>query len=276
MIDILTDSTSDLSPELLERYHIQRVPLSVFVDGKDLKDGDLSLAQLFDAVKRTGELPKTSAVPVAEFQQVFGSPNDVIYISLSSQLSATHQNAVLAAAEVQGKRIAVIDSLNLSTGIGLLVLKAAQLRDQGASFDEIVQQVQLLIPKVHTSFVIDTMEYLYKGGRCSALANIFGTLLRIRPVIEVRKDGSMGVKEKIGGARKRALLSMLDEFKTLLPGVDQERVFITHTGCDADAEFLKTTLLSIANIQEVHITYAGTTIASHCGPGTIGILYLTK
>jgi DegV family protein with EDD domain len=201
MIDILTDSTSDLSPELLERYHIQRVPLSVFVDGKDLKDGDLSLAQLFDAVKRTGELPKTSAVPVAEFQQVFGSPNDVIYISLSSQLSATHQNAVLAAAEVQGKRIAVIDSLNLSTGIGLLVLNAAQLRDQGASFDEIVQQVQLLIPKVHTSFVIDTMEYLYKGGRCSALANIFGTLLRIRPVIEVRKDGSMGVKEKIGGAR---------------------------------------------------------------------------
>ena len=248
----------------------------MFVDGTDLKDGDLSLAQLFDAVKRTGELPKSSAVPVAEFQQVFGSPNDVIYISLSSQLSATHRDAVLAAAEVQGKRIAVIDSLNLSTGIGLLVLNAAQLRDQGASFDEIVQQVQLLIPKVHTSFVIDTMEYLYKGGRCSALANIFGTLLRIRPVIEVRKDGSMGVKEKIGGARKRALLSMLDEFKTLLPGVDQERVFITHTGCDADAEFLKTTLLSIANIQEVHITYAGTTIASHCGPGTIGILYLTK
>jgi DegV family protein with EDD domain len=276
MIELITDSTSDLSPELLERYHIKRVPLSVFVDGKDLKDGDLNLAQLFDAVERTGELPKTSAVPVAEFQQLFSSPNDVIYIGLSSQLSATHQNAILAAAEIEGKRIAVIDSLNLSTGIGLLVLKAAQMRDQGASFDEIVEQVHALIPRVHTSFVIDTLEYLYKGGRCSALANIFGTLLRIRPVIEVRKDGTMGVKEKIGGTRKRALLSMVDEFKTLAPDIDLERVFITHTGCDADAEFIKAMLVSFAKISEVHITYAGTTIASHCGPGTIGILYLMK
>ena len=166
--------------------------------------------------------------------------------------------------------------MNLSTGIGLLVLKAAQMRDQGASFDEIVEQVHALIPKVHTSFVIDTLEYLYKGGRCSALANIFGTLLRIRPVIEVRKDGTMGVKEKIGGTRKRALLSMVDEFKTLAPDIDLERVFITHTGCDADAEFIKAMLVSFAKIQEVHITYAGTTIASHCGPGTVGILYLMK
>ncbi len=276
MIDIITDSTSDLSPELLERYQIKRLPLSVFVDGKDVKDGDLSLPQLFDAVQRTGELPKTSAVSVGDFVQAFATPNDAIYIGISSKLSATYQNSVLAAADVKHKRVAVIDSLNLSTGIGLLVVKAARLRDEGASFDEIVKQVQCSIPKVHTSFVIDTLDYLYKGGRCSALANIFGSLLKIRPVIEVRADGTMGVKEKIGGARKRALLSMVEEFKNLLPSIDLERVFITHTGCDADAEFLKEMLCNLANIQELHITYAGTTIASHCGPNTIGILYLMK
>lgn len=276
MIEIVTDSTSDLSPELLERFQIKRVPLTVFVDDHEIKDGELPLPQLFDAVARTGVLPKTAAVPVAEFIQAFQGPDDIIYIGISNQLSATYHNSVMAAAELKDKKIAVIDSLNLSTGIGLLVVKAAELRDRGCSFEEIVSEIQAAIPRVHTSFTIDTLDYLFKGGRCSALVNIFGSLLHIRPVIEVRKDGTMGVKEKIGGARKRALLSMIDEFQTLLPTIDLHRVFITHTGCDDDAAFLEAELRKQANIEEVCITYAGTTIASHCGPDTIGILYLLK
>lgn len=277
MFEIITDSTSDLSPQLIERFHIKRLPLTVFVDNHEIKDGDLPLRELFDAVDRAGALPKTSAVPVVDFLQAFkATQDDIICIDISSQLSATHQNSVLAAAEVKDKRIATIDSLNLSTGIGLLVVKAAELRDQGRSFDEIVAEIQATVPKIHTSFTIDTLDYLYKGGRCSALANIFGSLLHIRPVIEVRKDGTMGVKEKIGGARKRALLSMVDEFKSLLPKIDLHRVFITHTGCDADASFLEAELRKLAPIDEVCITYAGATIASHCGPNTIGILYILK
>ncbi|GAP14965.1 EDD domain protein, DegV family [Longilinea arvoryzae] len=276
MIEIITDSTSDLSPELLERFHIKRLPLTVFVDNHEVKDGDMTLRELFDAVDRTGALPKTSAVPVVDFSEAFKAQNDVICIDISSQLSATYQNSVLAAAEVKDKRIATVDSLNLSTGIGLLVVKAAELRDQGRSFDEIVSEIRATVPKIHTSFTIDTLDYLYKGGRCSALANIFGSLLHIRPVIEVRSDGTMGVKEKIGGARKRALLSMVAEFNTLLPTIDLHRVFITHTGCDADAAFLESELRKLAKIDEICITYAGSTIASHCGPNTIGILYILK
>lgn len=276
MIEIITDSTCDLSPELIERFQIKRLPLTVFVEDHEIKDGDLTLRELFDAVDRTGVLPKTSAVPVVDFSEAYKSPNDIICINISSQLSATYQNSVLAAAEVKNRRIANIDSLNLSTGIGLLVVKAAELRDQGRSFDEIVTEIRATVPKIHTSFTIDTLDYLYKGGRCSALANVFGSLLHIRPVIEVRKDGTMGVKEKIGGARKRALLSMVDEFKSLLPTIDLHRVFITHTGCDADAVFLEAELRKLANLNEVDITYAGATIASHCGPNTIGILYILK
>lgn len=276
MLEIITDSTSDLSPVLLKRYHIQRVPLTVIVEGREVKDGELTLSQLFETVSRTGELPKTSAVSVGEFAEAFKNENDTIFIGISSKLSATYHNSLLAAREINHKRIANIDSLNLSTGIGLLAVKAAELRDQEYSFEAIVAEIQAAVPKIHSSFIIDTLDYLYKGGRCSALQNIFGSLLRIRPVIEVRRDGTMGVKEKIGGARKRALLSMVEEFKGQLPEIDLHRVFITHTGCDDDARYLEAELLKIANIEELCITYAGTTIASHCGPGTIGVLYLMK
>lgn len=276
MLEIITDSTSDLDPVLLHRFNIQRVPLTVIVEGREVKDGDLTLTQLFDTVNRTGILPKTSAVSVGEFSEAFKSENDTIYIGISSKLSATYDNSLLAAREIKHKRIANIDSLNLSTGIGLLVVKAAELRDQGYSFDAIVSEIQAAIPKVHSSFIIDTLDYLYKGGRCSALQNIFGSLLRIRPVIEVRKDGTMGVKEKIGGARKRALLSMVTEFEAQLAEIDLHRVFITHTGCDDDAHYLEAELKRLAQIDELSITYAGTTIASHCGPGTIGVLYMMK
>ncbi len=276
MIQIATDSCADLSPELISQHGISVIPLQVFIDNKNILDGDLTLKELFSLVEATGQLPKTSAPAVGEFIKLFEKADETIYIGISSRLSATHQNACLAASHFSDKKIHIVDSLNLSTGIGLLTLKAVDLRDQGRSAEQIEKDILETKSKVCTSFVIDTMEYLYKGGRCNALQAIFGSMLRIRPVIEVRQDGTMGVKEKVRGNRLKALNSMLEDFKNHLPDIDFHRVFITHTGCDDDAEYLKTELLKIAPIENVLITYAGATIGSHCGPNTIGILFLRK
>jgi DegV family protein with EDD domain len=174
------------------------------------------------------------------------------------------------------KDIRLVDSKNLSSGIGLLVLKAAELRDQGLSLDEIEKEIRNTVPKVRTAFVIDTLEYLYKGGRCSAMENVMGSLLHIRPIINVRADGTLGVKEKISGSRKKALNALLADFERNKANIDMHRVFITHSGCEEDAEMLQKSLLDMAPIEEICITVAGATIASHCGPATIGILYLLK
>lgn len=277
MIEIFTDSCSDLSPELIDRFHIHVIPLYVYMNGINYLDGkDISTPVLFDLVKQSGTLPKTSAPSVGDFLTHFEAVDEGIFIGISSKFSASVQNAITAKNSLPEKKIAVIDSLTLSSGIGLLVTKAAELRDQGKSLDEIVDEINRTIPLQNVSFVIDTLDYLYMGGRCSSMDKIFGSILKIRPVIEVCKDGTMDVKAKIGGSRKKALNSMLEDFKSKLPEINLHRVFITHTYCDNDAEYLKAELLKLAPIEEVCITYAGSTIASHCGPDTIGILFHSK
>ncbi|MEN6482360.1 MAG: DegV family protein [Anaerolineaceae bacterium] len=276
MIEIITDSCSDLSKDLMEQYHIHQVQLQVLANGKNYLDCELSPSELYRIVEETGQLPKTSAPPVADFLKLFNNYSESIFIGISSKLSATIQSATLAAEELDNHNIRIIDSLNLSTGIGLLVVKAAEMRDQGLSSAEIEHTITTLVPKVRSSFIIDTLEYMYKGGRCSAMENIVGSLLQIKPIIEVKPDGTLGVKEKIRGSRKKGLNSLLTNFKKELPDIDLERVFITHTGCDEDAEYLKSELNSLATIRNITITRAGATITSHCGPNTIGILYLLK
>lgn len=278
MIQIFTDSCSDLNQELIDRYQIHVIPLHVLLGDQDYQDGvSVGLTDLFKYVDQTETLPKTAAPSILEFETGFRSVDgEIICITISSKLSATYQNAILAAEQLPERRIRVIDSANLSSGIGLLVIRAAELRDQGASFDDIVKELTTAVSRVHTSFIIDTLEYLYMGGRCSAMQNIVGSLLKLRPVIEVRRDGTLGIKEKIRGSRIKGLNSMLDDFRGNLPVIVPQHVFITHTGCDEDAQFLKEELLKYASIEEVHITYAGATIASHCGPNTIGILYFVS
>ena len=276
MIQITTDSCADLGQHLLDAHGIRSIPLHVLVNGTDHLDSDLPLSQLFESVEKTGELPKTAAPSVEEFSAFFDTKETIIYIGLSSQLSATMDNAKLAQEELGNTNLHLIDSLNLSTGIGLLALKAADLRDKGLNADAIIKEILETRPKVKTSFVIDTMDYLYKGGRCTGLQAFVGSMLQIRPIIYVREDGSLGVLDKVRGNRKKALDQMLKGFKKDLPHADLKRVFITHTGCDADAEYLKEKLLALAPIENVHITYAGATIGSHCGPDTIGILYMTQ
>lgn len=280
MVKIIADSCSDLSPELIEKHLIGLVPLDVLIGETNYKDGvNLSTMQLFDLVEQTGMLPKTSAPPFASFQNAFNHPGEIVFISISSKLSATYQSAVLARETLKRDDIHIIDSLNLSTGIGLLVIAAAELAEQGLTAAQIVAQVNQLVPKVHSSFVVNTLDYIYKGGRCSAIEMLVGGILKIRPVIEVRGDGTLGVRRKVNGSRKKALLAMVEDFSRDLTTLDTKRVFITHTLTDeatADAFFLKSEIEKLASVDEILFTTAGATIASHCGPETIGILYLTK
>lgn len=276
MIHIKTDSCADLGQSLLNAHGITSIPLHVLVNGEDHFDDDLTLDFLFASVDQTGELPKTAAPSILEFTEFFSSPEPIVYVGLSSQLSATMANAKLALEQLGRDDIYLVDSLNLSTGIGLLALKAADLRDAGLGAAEIAEAVSAARDKVRTAFVIDTMDYLYKGGRCTALQAIFGSMLKIRPVIHVRPDGTLGVLDKVRGSRRKALDSLLAGFKADLPAVDLTRVFITHSGCPEDADYLAGELKKLAEIKDVHITTAGSTIGSHCGPNTIGILYLKQ
>ncbi len=276
-MEIFADSCCDLSPDQIKNYNIHVVPLGVFIAGESYLDGvNITSPELFNLVKKTGKLPNTSAPAQGAYYEAFKPYDDIVYISISSKLSASNQNSLIAAEALSGKKIQVVDSLNLSTGIGLLVLKAAEMRDAGHSSDEIVAELIAQRDKTNTSFVVDTLDYLYMGGRCTALEMIFGSMLKIRPVIEVKPDGTLGVKEKISGVRKKSLDSMLLDFKAKLPNVDLHRVFVTHAYCDKDAQYLKEELLKLAPIEEVCITYAGATISSHCGPDCIGILFFTK
>lgn len=277
MVKIITDSTCDLSPEIVEKYQIEVVPLSIYINGKNYLDGkELNTAQLFDLIEKTRELPKTSAPSIESFSEVFSHFPEMVYISISSQLSASFQSSILALEGSDRDKKIAVDSLNLSTGIGLLVIKACELSKSGLSTLEIADQIRKDIPKVRTSFVIDTLDYLYKGGRCSAIELLVGSLLKIRPVIEVRSDGTLGIKEKIGGSRKKALNSLITDIKSKMSLINSKRIFVTHCACAEDAEFLQTELLSLNYFEEVLITEAGSTIASHCGPKTIGILYMEK
>lgn len=277
MVTIIADSTSDLSHELIQKYNIQIVPLSVFIGNKNYLDGiEITSEKLLELVDQTKEFPKTSAPSVESFQQMFSKFNDLVYIGISSQLSASFQSSLLALEGSDPTRKVGIDSLNLSTGIGLLVIRAAEMAQHGDSVPQIAEQIKKDVAKVHTSFVIDTLDFLYKGGRCSAVELLAGSILKIRPMIEVKSDGTLGVREKLGGSRKKAILTLVTRLLSHRSELDTKRVFITHCVCIEDAEFLKNELAALQIFEEILITEAGSTIASHCGPKTIGILYMTK
>jgi len=276
MLQVTTDSCADLSQQLLHAHKLRSIPLHVLINEKDYHDNDLSLDLLFTSVEETGELPKTAAPSVQEFIEFFSNEEPIIYIGLSSQLSATMQNASLAAGQLNKPDLYLIDSLNLSTGIGLLALKAADLRDAGKNAGQIIEEINHTRSRVRTAFVIDTMDYLYKGGRCTAIQAFVGSMLKIHPVIHVRQDGSLGVLDKVRGNRRKALGRLLDGFKADMPDIDLKRVFVTHSGCGDDADYLVNELNALTSIENIYTTVAGATIGSHCGPNTIGILYIKK
>ncbi|MDN4069507.1 DegV family protein [Paenibacillus vini] len=276
-IKIFADSTCDLPPAWIEKYDIGIVPLYVTFGDTNYRDGvDLQPPQLYQKVDETGRLPKTAAPSPADFMQAFApfieDGRQVLYISLSSELSSTYQNALIASEEFSEGQVTVFDSLNLSTGIGLQVMKAVRAAAEGKSVTEIVALLEAVRSHVETEFVIDSLDYLYKGGRCSGMQNLVGSLLRIRPVIKVT-DGKMTPAYKVRGSREKALDQLLENAISRIPEMDRDLIFITHSLADADAVQLQKVLQAKTGAREVAVSNAGCVISSHCGAKTIGILY---
>ena len=278
-IKISSDSTCDLSAELVERYDVHIVPLSVSKDGVFYRDGiEITPQDIFDHVSSGGGVCSTAAVNMDEYQHIFeGLRRDydaVMHFTISSELSCCYQNACLAAQEVPG--VYVIDAENLSTGIGQLVLEASIMAREGAAPEEIVEKINTMKKKLDVSFVIDTLEYLYKGGRCSSLAALGANLLSLKPCIEV-VDGKMRVGKKYRGSLEKCLEKYIRERLADVDSLDLHRIFVTHSNMDqATVDRIQAVVESCAPFEEILQTKAGCTISCHCGPNCLGILFFRK
>lgn len=279
-IKIFADSTCDLSPELIKDNNISIIPLNVTFGDDTYKDGiDISTTELYEKVQEFNQLPKTSAPPPGVIKEAFApyieEGYDIIYISLSSQISATYQNALLAAGMFPEDRVLVIDSKNLCTGIGILVMKAVDFLKQGLSAKEIAKKIYDLTPYVEIEFVVDTLDYLYKGGRCSSVQKFAGGLLKIRPSIKV-VDGKVVPAKKFRGKREKMLKDFVENALKAKGDIDDKRVFVSHSQGEESAKFLKERLEQELKVEEVLVTEAGCVISSHCGPNTVAIVYIRK
>lgn len=278
-IKITCDSTCDLTAELYEKYNVEVLPLGVSLGDEFYHDGvDVTAKSIFSFVEEKGVLPKTAAVSIGEYEEVFRKYVDqgyaVIHINISSELSACHQNARLATEELEG--VYPVDSCNLSTGSGLLVIAAAEMAQQGHSAQEIVERLEALREKVDASFVLQTLEYLKKGGRCSGVVALGANMLQLRPEIEVA-DGGMKVGKKYRGKMER---SITDYVKGRLEGRDDicmDRIFVTHSYVpDEIVEKVVALVKELHPFAEVLETKAGCTISSHCGPECLGVLFFKR
>ena len=275
------DSTCDLGKELTEKYQVQLCPYHVELDGKSYRDGvDLEPDFIYQVYREKKILPKTSAINISEYEEHFKRWTDqgceVVHITLGHGLSSSYQNCCMAAADLPG--VYVIDSCNLSTGTGLLVLEAASRIAQGMEAKQVAEQVEALVKKVSASFVIDTLEFLYKGGRCSALQMLGANLLSLKPSIVVNtEDGSMSIGKKYRGTLDKALLHYVSDQLKGRTDLNEERVFITHSGISEERlDSVKKAVEELGAFKEILVTRAGCTISSHCGPNTLGVLFLTK
>lgn len=277
---ITTDSTADLSPEILESRNIKMVPLYVRFNDESYKDSiDITTLELYKKVEDYGFLPKTQAASPGDFEIFFKKYLDegykIVHISIGSKISATHKSALLAIDLLETKDVYVIDSANLSSGIGLLVLKASDLKDQGLSAEEINEEILKLVPKVSSQFAIKTLDYLHKGGRASGLSAFVGSVLRIKPIIQVN-DGKLDVYKKSVGKMSKALDVMIDDLVNLNGEIDDNYVFITHSLAPDSFEYIKNRLEKEVKVKHILEGHAGCVISSHCGEGTIGILYIKR
>ena len=278
-IIITSDSTCDLSTELKERYGIKIIPLGITLGTEVFRDGiDITPDDIYAHHEKTGELPKTTASNVGEcidfFKPFVDEGYSVIHFTISSAMSSTYNNTCMAAEEFDN--VYVIDSKNLSTGGGLLVIAAAEMAKSGMAAEDIVKEINALAPCVDASFVIDSLEYLYKGGRCSALSVLGANLLKLKPCIEV-KNGSMGVGKKYRGVYGTVLKQYVEERLQNPEDIDTSRVFVTHAGCDAQiVEDIVNQVKATGLFDEVFITRAGCTVSSHCGANTLGVLFIRK
>ncbi|MBR2132069.1 MAG: DegV family protein [Oscillospiraceae bacterium] len=279
-IKITSDSTCDLSQELLDRYQIMMMPLYVNMDGKPMRDQiDVQPKDVFSYYERTGELCFTSACNIGEYLEQFSALRNeydaVIHISLSSEFSSSHQNAVLAAQELEN--VYVVDSRNLSYGQGILTILASNLAVRGMPPQEIVNELQLAVNRVDTSFILNQLEFLHKGGRCSGVAMLGANLLKLKPCIEV-VDGKMSVGKKYRGGFDKCVEQYIRDRLANTDALDLSQIFLITAGVS------ETTVENAAKIIHecvgedtvIYRDFAGCTISCHCGPGTLGLALVRK
>lgn len=279
MVKISTDSTADLE-HLFKTEDINVIPLVVNLGGVDYYDGEnIQAEDIFRVYDETKTLPKTSARSVTEYAEYFAKlredGSEVVHISISGQLSCTCSNAKLAAEEVGG--VYVVDSQSLSTGVGLLVLKAVDYKKKGRSATDIVEILNKLAPRVQASFMVDTMEYLHKGGRCSGMAKLVAGVLRIKPTLFL-KEGKIHVGQKHMGSFSKNILKYVESTLEQHNNPDLRRIFVTHTfSSDEDVQRVKDKIKELRpDFEEIIETHAGCTVTAHCGKNTLGILYINK
>lgn len=280
-VRIVADSTCDLSDELISKYNILITPLNIVLDMKSYLDGkEITPDEIFQWADQNNTTPKTAAPEVGYVLELLkplvDAGDEIIFIGISEDMSVTCQVVRMAAEELSYDKIWVINSKNLSTGIGLQVLKAAELAMNGLGGPEIVKQVEETREKVIASFVVDTLTYLHRGGRCSAVAALIGNVLKLKPMILVQ-NGRMGVGKKYRGKHRYVIMDYARDLNALLVQADPQRIFITHSGIDEAIEKEVVDYLHNLNyFNEIFVTRAGGVISSHCGPNTLGILFYIK
>jgi len=281
-VKVISDSTCDLSPELLEKYDITLTPLYITSGDEEFRDGvDVKPADIFRMVEKEDKTCKTAAVNIHDYKQTWekyaGEYDEIIQICISEGFSACYQNALLAAEDFpQKEKIHVIDSRNLSTGQGYLVLDAAIMAREGKSANEICEYINKSKTLMNCSFVIDRLDYLHRGGRCSGVALISTKILGIKPCIEVA-DGAMRVGKKYRGKFEKCLEIYVKERLADFENVDLTRVFITHPACSPETvERVREVIKKCITFHEIIETNAGCTVSNHCGPNTLGIIFKQK
>lgn len=277
-LKIISDSTCDLSKEILEKYDISTVPLYINMGGNMLKDGiEVTPNDIYAHVKQTGVLPKTAAPNLSDYLDVFNYWHDlgyeIICFCISSDCSSSYQNACTAAQMVGDTY--VVDTRNLSSGEGHVVLYGAELAQKGATAEEIQKACIEVAPRVEASFVIDSIDFLYKGGRCSSLAAFGANLLKLKPCIDVT-DGKMAPSKKYRGNIEKVILDYVTDRLKGRTDIIKHRIFITHTGCSREvvAQVRDKINEIMPGFDEITETFAGCTVTSHCGPNTLGILFI--
>lgn len=280
MIKIVSDSTCDLSKELVDKYDIKIIPLHVLLGENEYRDGiDIVPEKIYEWSDSNKTTPKTSAPSVTDiisvYKDILDAGDEIISFSISSSMSASYEYMTVAAEELEAEdKISVIDSANLSTGIGLLVVEAAKLADNGVSRAEIVKKIEEFKPLVRASFVVDTLTYLHRGGRCSSVAAVAGSALKLHPKIVV-ENGAMSATKKYRGKYSNIVLEYVKDMEADLKASKPDMVFITHSGMDrVVVEAVQSYLQGLNIFADICETRAGGVISSHCGPGTLGVLFI--
>ena len=282
---IISDSTCDLSKELIEQRQIEIIPFKIDLLGKTYDDGvDIDSFSMYEQYDKYKALPKSAAASIDAFINCFKkhveAGKDVIYCGIGSKLSSGFQNAILAREELEDdlkEHVYLLDSASLSTGIGLVLLKLSDFINQGLSAKETVEKAKEIVPCVRAQFSVKELTFLHKGGRCSGTARFFGTMLRIHPILRLF-DGKIILSEKIFGRYEKALDFQIDDIVRNINDVDDNYLFITHSLADEEANYIYNNLPDTVKnkFRNIYITRAGCVISTHCGKHTIGILYIKK